>query len=84
MIFSKLLGKVFQQCYVFKTFHSTLKYEGKGRNKGKEKRGERKKKGEKRRKKTCGEGKRIFSKVQCYVLKTFPSPLENEGKGRKR
>ena len=68
----------FQQCYVLKTFPSTLKNEENGRKKGK-----RKKKDAQGREelifKGAGEG---FQ--QCYALKTLPGTLKNEGKGRKR
>ena len=56
---------------------------------GKKGKGEEKKR-ERGRKKLRIKGKRIFSKVlregfqHCYVLKTFPSTLKDEEKGRKK
>ena len=81
----KKLG--FQQCYVLKTFPSTLKDEGKGRKKMK---------GEEKRLRLRGEEKRCAGKGRKYFqrcwgrfstmlcLETFPSTLKNEGKGRKK
>ena len=52
-------------------------------------RGEEKKEGEGKKKAVQGREESIFKGAgegfqQCYVLKTFPSTLKNEGKGEKR
>ena len=81
----KCAGEGFQQCYVLKTFPSTLKDEVKGRKKrrGEEKRG----RGEEKR--CAGKGRKYFQRCwgrfsTMLCLETFPSTLKNEGKGRKK
>ena len=78
-------GEGFQQCYVLKTFPSTLKDEVKGRKKG---RGE-EKRGRGEEKRCAGKGRKYFQRCwgrfsTMLCLETFPSTLKKWREGKKK